>query len=242
LDEYQVLYFVLKYFCAQDNLYFSLKKEFVMQILVIAATSFELQPFLEVASTYDRCDTLITGVGMVATAFALGRALHEKKYDLLINIGIGGCLDRHVEIGSVIQVVSESFVELGAEDGNNFIPIDQLGYGKSKFSSCLLADKELRLPFLKQGEGITVNKVHGHTESIEKIQKLHPNSLVESMEGAAVFYAADKMTVPVIEIRGISNYVEKRNRATWNIPLAIMNSNKALIKTLEYLSNLYLKI
>ncbi|WP_293886490.1 MULTISPECIES: futalosine hydrolase [unclassified Sphingobacterium] len=213
-----------------------------MQILVIAATSFELQPFLEVASTYDRCDTLITGVGMVATAFALGRALHEKKYDLLINIGIGGCLDRHVEIGSVIQVVSESFVELGAEDGHNFIPIDQLGYGKSKFSSCLLADKELRLPFLKQGEGITVNKVHGHTESIEKIQKLHPNSLVESMEGAAVFYAADKMTVPVIEIRGISNYVEKRNRATWNIPLAIMNSNKALIKTLEYLSNLYLKI
>ncbi|MFC3353653.1 futalosine hydrolase [Sphingobacterium zeae] len=213
-----------------------------MRILVIAATSFELQPFLEVASTYDRCDTLITGVGMVATAFALGRALHEKKYDLLINIGIGGCLDRHVEIGSVIQVVSESFVELGAEDGHNFIPIDQLGYGKSKFSSCLLADKELRLPFLKQGEGITVNKVHGHTESIEKVQKLHPNSLVESMEGAAVFYAADKMTVPVIEIRGVSNYVEKRNRATWNIPLAIMNSNKALIKTLEYLSNLYLKI
>ncbi|MDQ1148368.1 futalosine hydrolase [Sphingobacterium zeae] len=213
-----------------------------MRILVIAATSFELQPFLEVASTYDRCDTLITGVGMVATAFALGRALHEKKYDLLINIGIGGCLDRHVEIGSVIQVVSESFVELGAEDGHNFIPIDQLGYGKSKFSSCSLADKELRLPFLKQGEGITVNKVHGHTESIEKVQKLHPNSLVESMEGAAVFYAADKMTVPVIEIRGVSNYVEKRNRATWNIPLAIMNSNKALIKTLEYLSNLYLKI
>ncbi|WP_367210625.1 futalosine hydrolase [Sphingobacterium sp. R2] len=213
-----------------------------MQILVVAATSFELQPFLEVASTYDRCDTLITGVGMVATAFALGRVLHEKKYDLLINIGIGGCLDRHVEIGSVIQVVSESFIELGAEDGHNFIPIDQLGYGKSKFSSCLLADKELRLPFLKQGEGITVNKVHGRTESIEKILKLHPNSLVESMEGAAVFFAADKMAVPVIEIRGISNYVEKRNRATWNIPLAIMNSNKALIKTLEYLSNLYLKI
>jgi futalosine hydrolase len=213
-----------------------------MQILIIAATSFELQPFLEVVSNYGQCDTLITGVGMVATAFELGRVLHEKKYDLLINIGIGGCLDRHVEIGSVVQVVSESFVELGAEDGQNFIPIDQLGYGRSTFTSSLLNDKELRLPFLKHGEGITVNKVHGSTESIEKIQKLHPDSLVESMEGAAVFYAADKMTVPVIEIRGISNYVEKRNRATWNIPLAIMNSNKALIKTLEYLNNLYSKI
>jgi futalosine hydrolase len=117
-----------------------------------------------------------------------------------------------------------------------------LGYGRSTFTSSLLNDKELRLPFLKQGEGITVNKVHGSTESIEKIKKLHPNSLVESMEGAAVFYAADKMTIPVIEIRGISNYVERRNRATWNIPLAIMNSNKALIKTLEYLNNLYSKI
>ncbi len=179
---------------------------------------------------------------MVATGFELGRMLHEKKYDLLINVGIGGCLDRTIEIGSVIQVVSESFVELGAEDGHNFIPIDQLGYGRSTFTSSLLNDKELRLPFLKHGEGITVNKVHGSTESIEKIKKLHPNSLVESMEGAAVFYAADKMTIPVIEIRGISNYVERRNRATWNIPLAIMNSNKALIKTLEYLNNLYSKI
>ncbi|OJZ13375.1 MULTISPECIES: futalosine hydrolase [Sphingobacterium] len=213
-----------------------------MQILIIAATSFELQPFLEVVSNYDQCDTLVTGVGMVATGFELGRMLHEKKYDLLINVGIGGCLDRTIEIGSVIQVVSESFVELGAEDGHNFIPIDQLGYGRSTFTSSLLNDKELRLPFLKHGEGITVNKVHGSTESIEKIKKLHPNSLVESMEGAAVFYAADKMTIPVIEIRGISNYVERRNRATWNIPLAIMNSNKALIKTLEYLNNLYSKI
>jgi futalosine hydrolase len=213
-----------------------------MQILIIAATSFELQPFLEVVSNYDQCDTLVTGVGMVATGFELGRMLHEKKYDLLINVGIGGCLDRTIEIGTVIQVVSESFVELGAEDGHNFIPIDQLGYGRSTFTSGLLNDKELRLPFLKQGEGITVNKVHGSTESIEKIKKLHPNSLVESMEGAAVFYAADKMTIPVIEIRGISNYVERRNRATWNIPLAIMNSNKALIKTLEYLNNLYSKI
>jgi futalosine hydrolase len=213
-----------------------------MQILIIAATSFELQPFLEVVSNYDQCDTLVTGVGMVATGFELGRMLHEKKYDLLINVGIGGCLDRTIEIGSVIQVISESFVELGAEDGHNFIPIDQLGYGRSTFTSSLLNDKELRLPFLKQGEGITVNKVHGSTKSIEKIKKLHPNSLVESMEGAAVFYAADKMTIPVIEIRGISNYVERRNRATWNIPLAIMNSNKALIKTLEYLNNLYSKI
>ncbi|CAM3808418.1 futalosine hydrolase [Sphingobacterium prati] len=213
-----------------------------MKILIVSATQFEIQPFLEVAANYPNCDTVITGVGMVATAFELGRVLHESKYDLLINIGIAGCFDRNLKIGEVVQVISESFVELGAEDDQQFIPIEQLGYGKSKFTSSLLQGQNMRLPFVAQGHGITVNKVHGNADSIAKIKQLSPNSCIESMEGAAVFFAADKMDLPVIELRGISNYVEKRNRATWNIPLAIMNSNKALIETLDFLSGLFSKI
>ncbi|WP_343562734.1 futalosine hydrolase [Sphingobacterium sp.] len=213
-----------------------------MRILIIAATAFEIQPFLEVAANYPNCDTLITGVGMVATAFELGRVLYENKYDLLINVGIGGCFDRNLKIGAVVQVIAESLVELGAEDDLQFIPIEQLGYGKSTFESSLLHGKKVSLPFLPQGYGITVNKVHGNADSIAKVQQLQPNSCIESMEGAAVFFAADKMKLPVIELRGISNYVEKRNRATWNIPLAIMNSNKALIQTLDFLPDLFSKI
>jgi len=213
-----------------------------MKILIVSATQFEIQPFLEVDANYPDCDTIITGVGMVATAFELGRVLHENKYDLLINIGIAGCFDRNLKIGAVVQVISESLVELGAEDDQQFIPIEQLGYGKSKFESSLLRGKNLVLPFLTQEHGITVNKVHGNADSIARIQQLHPDRCIESMEGAAVFFAANKMDLPVIELRGISNYVEKRNRATWNIPLAIMNSNKALIQTLDFLPNLFSKI
>lgn len=213
-----------------------------MKILIVSATQFEIQPFLEIAANYPNCDTVITGVGMVATAFELGRVLHESKYDLLINIGIAGCFDRNLKIGEVVQVISESFVELGAEDDQQFIPIEQLGYGKSKFTSSLLQGQNIQLPFVAQGHGITVNKVHGNADSIAKIKQRSPNSCIESMEGAAVFFAADKMDLPVIELRGISNYVEKRNRATWNIPLAIMNSNKALVETLDFLSGLFSKI
>ncbi len=228
----------------RDNSYFSqaIIKKFIMKILIVSATQFEIQPFLELAANYPNCDTVITGVGMVATAFELGRVLHESKYDLLINIGIAGCFDRNLKIGEVVQVISESFVELGAEDDQQFIPIEQLGYGKSKFTSSLLQGQNMQLPFVAQGHGITVNKVHGNADSIAKIKQLSPNSCIESMEGAAVFFAADKMDIPVIELRGISNYVEKRNRATWNIPLAIMNSNKALIETLDFLSGLFSKI
>ncbi len=213
-----------------------------MKILIVAATQFEIQPFLEVAANYPNCDTVITGVGMVATAFELGRILHENKYDLLINIGIAGCFDRNLKIGEVVQVTSESFVELGAEDDQEFIPIEQLGYGKSQFESPLFRGKNIQLPFLVKGQGITVNKVHGNTDSIAKVRHLNPDRCIESMEGAAVFFAANKIDIPVIELRGISNYVEKRNRATWNIPLAIMNSNKALIQTLNCLSDLFSKI
>ncbi|MCS4227746.1 futalosine hydrolase [Sphingobacterium sp. BIGb0165] len=213
-----------------------------MKILIVAATQFEIQPFLEVAANYPNCDTVITGVGMVATAFELGRILHENKYDLLINIGIAGCFDRNLKIGEVVQVTSESLIELGAEDDLQFIPIEQLGFGKSKFGSSLLQGKNIAIPFLAQRHGITVNKVHGNAESIAKVLQINPSSCIESMEGAAAFFAADKMELPVIELRGISNYVEKRNRATWNIPLAIMNSNKALIQTLDFLQYLFSKI
>ncbi|MNN79007.1 hypothetical protein D3C81_1956130 [compost metagenome] len=53
------------------------------------------------------------------------------------------------------------------------------------------------------------------------------------MEGAAVFLAATETQTQTIQIRGISNYVEKRNRATWNIPLAIQNSNAVLFQILS---------
>ena len=53
------------------------------------------------------------------------------------------------------------------------------------------------------------------------------------MEGAAFFYACLLAKIPFLEIRSISNYVEARNRETWNLPLAINNLNQILIEILE---------
>jgi futalosine hydrolase len=49
---------------------------------------------------------------------------------------------------------------------------------------------------------------------------------IESMEGAAFFYACRQLNVPCLQIRAVSNYVEKRNRDNWHIGLAIKNLNK----------------
>jgi futalosine hydrolase len=226
-----------------------------MRILIVAATQAEIEPLFEVGSLKSEVLSqklgntntllpaynselktpdlrlLITGVGMVATAFALGRHLAVNQYDLAINLGIAGSFTRSLNLGEVVEVTTDVLAELGAEDGDTFLPIEQLGFGEGIFNASTTvsnlfrhttpAEKKL---LLKQVSGITVNSVHGNDQAISKIRdRLDPT--VESMEGAAFFYACKQAGLPCIQIRAVSNYVEKRNRDNWKIGLAIKNLN-----------------
>ncbi|RYG05237.1 MAG: futalosine hydrolase [Chitinophagaceae bacterium] len=203
-----------------------------MKLLIVAATEAEIAPtlahfglspdnFIET----DKFDILITGVGMVATAFALGRPL-SQKYSLAINVGIAGSFDTSIALGEVVNVTEDIFAELGAEDHDNFITLPQLGFGENIFHST--AETALTLRKVKS---ITVNKVHGNTHSIEKITHLF-SPQTETMEGAAFFYAANQLAIPSLQIRSISNYVTPRQRENWQIGLAVKNLNNWLIQYL----------
>lgn len=178
---------------------------------------------------------LLTGVGMVATGFALGRHLANNKYDLVLNLGIAGSFDRNIALGEVVEITSDTFAELGAEDDMNFLPIAEMGFGEAAFEpTTKLADLyNLFNTFnLRHATAITVNTVHGNEESIKKVaERLNPQ--IESMEGAAFFYACKQFNVPCIQIRAVSNYVEKRNRDNWNIGLAVKNLNTFAIEFLK---------
>jgi futalosine hydrolase len=167
---------------------------------------------------------LITGVGMVATAFNLGKHLANHTYDLAINLGIAGSFDRSIALGELLEITQDTLAELGAEDGQQFISIDQLGFGEGVFSAgARLADYYKNHP-LKQATAITVNTVHGNEQSIRLItDRLKPQ--IESMEGAAFFYACRQFNLPSLQIRAVSNYVEKRNRDAWQIGPAVKNLN-----------------
>ena len=181
------------------------------------------------------CQLLISGVGMVATAFALGRHLSANTYDLVVNLGIAGSFDRSIALGEVVEITEDTFAELGAEDDLSFLPIADMGFGEATFyPSKKLADLyNLFNTFnLKQTTAITVNTVHGNEASIKKVlERLVPQ--IESMEGAAFFYACKELNVPCLQIRAVSNYVEKRNRANWNIGLAIKNLNTFAVEFLK---------
>jgi len=196
-----------------------------MRILVVSATEFE------VGDLKSEVEFLVTGVGMVAAAFALGKHLVANQYDLVLNLGIAGSFDRSITLGEVVEVVEDRLSELGAEDDEAFLPIETLGFGESVFKT------DTRLSSytdhqLKQVTAVTVNTVHGHEPSIQKLTgRTQPQ--LESMEGAAFFYACKEAGVPCMQIRAVSNYVEKRNRDAWQIGLAIKNLNSFAIGFIE---------
>lgn len=210
----------------------------MMRILVVAATKREIEPFLsEFTMVSEPLETkigdhtvkvLITGVGMVATAFSMGKHLALTSYDLALNAGIAGSFDFNLAPGEVCLVTHDVFAELGAEDGDEFLPIESLGFEGSKQAP--LSDYRFAEPAnLKQVNAITVNKVHGNEMSISSvISRFNPQ--IESMEGASFFYACRQSGISGIQIRAISNYVERRNTEKWKIPLAIKNLNETLIK------------
>lgn len=168
---------------------------------------------------------LVTGVGMVATAFSLGQILSKKPVDLVVNFGLAGSLSAAIHPGDLVEVAEEEFGDLGAEDRGSFLDVFQLGLveaDQKPLSGKSL--KSLRLNGLESGlrkvKGTTVNTVHGEEISIVAF-KSHSSAEVESMEGAAVFYACGMLEIPCLQIRAISNYVEPRDRSNWKIAEAM---------------------
>ena len=74
-----------------------------------------------------RRDFLLTGVGMaVATAIWCAKTLADERYDAALNLGVCGSFNPAHPPPSVVHVTRDTFSELGAEDGDRFLPITEL--------------------------------------------------------------------------------------------------------------------
>lgn len=220
------------------------------KILVVAATPFEIEPFIDFLKQnaaqksnplfgqngYE-IDVLITGVGIANTAYQMGKMLGQKSYHLAINAGVAGSFNRKILRGEVIEVISEQYGDLGAEEADgSFIDVFSMGLidgHKKPFSQDkLLNNKPLSISNIKKVRGLTVQKVHGTTASIERILKKYSVD-IESMEGAAFFQICISEGIPFAQLRAISNYVEPRNKENWLMKEAIESLNKVLITIFE---------
>jgi futalosine hydrolase len=215
------------------------------KVLIVAATKFEVEPILKnysidangnglfTAQNGDDVSVLITGVGMVNTAYQMGRYSHNA-FDYVLNVGIAGAFNRNLKLGEVVYVIQDTISEMGAEDGEAFIKYSDLNLGGTNVFEDDSSINNSHLNHLTKVKAITVNKIHGNDSSIKKAIDLF-NSDIESMEGAAFMRAGSHLSSNCVQLRAISNYVEKRNKNNWDIPLAIRNLNNF---TLQFLQDL----
>ncbi len=221
-----------------------------MNILVVSATAFEIAPllqyldkkaeklsFFEYKLNHNIIYPLVTGVGALNTSFALSRYKNIEKTDVAINVGLAGSYYPSLKLGDVVEVIADRFGDLGVEENDgSFTDVHDLGLTNQNqfpFESGWI--KNLKPKFetkIQKVNGLTVNKVNGCTNSIEKIKSKY-NADIESMEGAGFLYACRMMDVSAHQFRAISNYVEPRNKETWQIEKAIDNLNDHLIELLN---------
>lgn len=220
-----------------------------MQVLIVAATAFEVAPLAEklkaaivhgqISSvTYKnlQVDLLISGVGIAQTAFFMGKCISLKKYDLAINAGVCGAFERSLKTGEVINITKDCFADLGAEDDEKFLSLEELKLpGIYSISNENVFGFRL-LENIRKVEGVTVNTSHGNEKNIASFLKRMPVA-VESMEGAAFMMACENENIPYLQLRSVSNYVEKRDKGKWNMPLAISSLNEFLCRLMEEISS-----
>lgn len=215
-----------------------------MNILLAAATEGEISLF---RSIYNQKPTrfaakvtfLITGVGGIATAFALTHTLAGQSYDLVLQAGVGGSFDRLIALGEVVSVTRDRYGDLGAEDHEVQLDIFDMGLIDANLhphSGGVLhtpLSPFIGLQQLRQVSGLTVNMVSGNERTIARRTARYGCS-VESMEGAALHYVCLQLGAPFAQVRAISNYIIPRDKSQWKMKEAVTNLNEWLVAFLEH--------
>ena len=179
---------------------------------------------------------LITGVGMMATAYTLTKNILKAKPGFILQAGVAGCLNKNLPLTKVVLVENENIGDLGAEEDGNFKTIFDLNLLQKKSFPW----KDGRLPnnidILKQAglavtDGVTINEISTSKERIDYYKNCL-NASVESMEGAALHFVALQEKIPFLQMRSLSNFAGERNKSKWMMKEAIDSLNLELQKIL----------
>ena len=200
-------------------------------ILIVVATALEAErlPKLREARI------VVSGIGAVNAALATQTAIFETKPRLALSVGIGGAYPwGGAQIGEVVVSSELVYANLGAEDGEEFLGLERLGFPLlpnhfNVLPASSLGDGLARATGARLGQILTVETVTGNPRTLARLERLYPAALCEAMEGAGVAHAAALHGIPALEIRGISNLVEdRRNRDSWRIGAALEALHTAL--------------
>jgi len=199
--------------------------------LITAATAFEMEAFLQACSRAEPFAQLITGIGPVEAALQLTAylATNSRSFKGVINLGVGGAYCREQESAELLDIClaeREVLGDLGIcyHDaveplrGESLAVLDSfpLDSGLLTQAAILLNRGKIRY---KRGTFVTVSCVSGSRQRGHMLARQH-QALCENMEGAAIARVCHHFSLPLLELRCISNLVEDRNLQNWQIKKA----------------------
>lgn len=215
--------------------------------LVVAATEFEMKPFLSACKT-DRVKSLVAGVGPIETAVRLMSQLQNSPTVLkgIINFGVAGayvdssgtpaadlleiCLADHEVLGDLGVSLEERIEKI---DGEGLLLQDSFPMDAELLA---LAGQALDAAGIlyRKGNFVTVSCASGTAARGGMLARQH-RGLCENMEGAAVARVCREFDLPCLEVRCISNLVEDRDISRWKLKQGCLGAGEAAAAIVDYL-------
>ena len=178
----------------------------------------------------------VTGIGKANAASAATVLFERFTPEFAINTGCGGAFpDCGLAVGDLAVAASESYADEGVLTPEGWRGLDLIGIplcegaGGRIFNSFELC-RDLAGAALERarahgfaaelGPFLTVSTCSGTATRGAELLRRFPG-ICENMEGAALAQVAHIYGVPLLEVRGISNLVEDRDLARWDLKRAV---------------------
>jgi futalosine hydrolase len=194
----------------------------------------------------------VGGMGKVNAAHAATVLLERYTPAAVVVFGVGGA---YPSSGACIGDIAVARKEIAGDEGvqttegfkdTRFIGIPLLQTALSTVYSAFPAPDSLLQPALHallstrapdsgkvhSGIFVTLSTCTGTSGRARELEQRY-QGLCENMEGAAVAQVAGLYGTPWLEVRGISNIVEDRDLAKWDIPRAARVVQQAVLHVLE---------
>jgi futalosine hydrolase len=191
----------------------------------------------------------ISGMGKTNAAHAVTVLIERFSPSCIVSFGIGGAYPSSgLRVGDIAVAEKEVYADEGVllKDGLHSFEITGIPLLKvrgRKYFNEFPANKRLSRLALKaacsiarckSGIFLSVSACTGTRKRAGELAgKFGP--ICENMEGAAIAHICRIYGIPFVEIRGISNIVEDRDKGKWDIKLATENCQKAVLHFLEAL-------
>lgn len=213
-------------------------------LLLVAATSLELDPLLAALPAPEACLTLLSGVGPVEATWSLTTLLSRrtKMPRGVINFGVAGAYpDSGLELLDLCLAEGEVLGDLGVIHENHIQPLPPTFAPLREFvcDPALLAEgagilASAGLP-CRAGRFVTLAGGSGTRRRGEYLRDSH-HAICENMEGAALARVCLGFGVPFLELRCVSNFVLDRAEQVWRAKEAALRCAKAAVLLVEGLS------